>query len=59
MRPQATPVFLVCTTEDRSHVEPTVKFYMELEANKIPAEMHIYARGHMGSRCGRPPRRFP
>ena len=28
----APPVFMVCTTEDRSHVEPTVKFYMELEA---------------------------
>ncbi len=37
----APPVFLVCTTDDRSHVEPTVKFYLELEAHHIPAEMHI------------------
>ena len=44
----APPVFMVCTTEDRSHVEPTVKFYMELEAAKIPAEMHIYEAGPHG-----------
>lgn len=44
----APPVFMVCTTEDRSHVEPTVKFYLELEAAKIPAEMHIYATGPHG-----------
>src|SRR5712692_2276615 len=41
----APPVFMVCTDEDRSHVEPTVKFYLELEAKKIPAEMHIYQAG--------------
>lgn len=44
----APPVFMVCTDEDRSHVEPTVKFYLELEANHIPAEMHIYAFGPHG-----------
>ena len=44
----APPVFLVCTDEDRSHVEPTVKFYLELEAKKIPAEMHIYQAGPHG-----------
>jgi endo-1,4-beta-xylanase len=44
----APPVFMVCTTEDRSHVEPTVKFYMELEAKRIPAEMHIYSSGPHG-----------
>lgn len=44
----APPVFMVCTTEDRSHVEPTVKFYMELEAKNIPTEMHIYATGPHG-----------
>ena len=44
----APPVFLVCTTEDRSHVEPTVKFYLELEASHIPAEMHIYDTGPHG-----------
>jgi len=44
----APPVFMVCTTEDRSHVEPTVRFYMELEAKKIPVEMHIYNSGPHG-----------
>ena len=44
----APPVFMMCTTEDRSHVEPTVKFYLELEAKKIPVEMHIYQAGPHG-----------
>ena len=44
----APPAFMVCADDDRSHVEPTVKFYLELEAKKIPAEMHIYARGGHG-----------
>jgi len=44
----APPVFLICADDDRSHVEPTVKFYLELEANRIPAEMHIYAYGGHG-----------
>lgn len=44
----APPVFMVCTDDDRSHVEPTVKFYLELEARKIPTEMHIYTYGGHG-----------
>ena len=44
----APPVFMVCTDDDRSHVEPTVKFYMELLEKKIPTEMHIYAYGGHG-----------
>ena len=44
----APPVFMVCTDDDRSHVEPTVKFYLELEAKHISAEMHIYAYGGHG-----------
>jgi len=44
----APPAFLVCADDDRSHVEPTVKFYLELEAAHIPAEMHIYAYGGHG-----------
>ena len=44
----APPVFMVCADDDRSHVEPTVKFYLELEANRIPAEMHIYSYGGHG-----------
>jgi len=48
IRRDAPPVFMVCADDDRSHVEPTVKFYLELEANHIPAEMHIYAFGEHG-----------
>ncbi len=44
----APPVFMVCTDDDRSHVEPTVKFYMELLEKKIPTEMHIYTYGGHG-----------
>ncbi len=44
----APPTFMVCTDDDRSHVEPTVKFYLELEAKKIPTEMHIYGAGGHG-----------
>jgi endo-1,4-beta-xylanase len=44
----APPVFMVCTDDDRSHVEPTVKFYLELEAAHVPTEMHIYASGGHG-----------
>jgi acetyl esterase/lipase len=44
----APPAFLVCADDDRSHVEPTVKFYLELEANRVSAEMHIYAYGGHG-----------
>ncbi len=44
----APPTFMVCTDDDRSHVEPTVKFYLELEQQKVPAEMHIYTYGGHG-----------
>jgi len=44
----APPVFMLCADDDRSHVEPTVKFYLELEGNRIPTEMHIYAYGGHG-----------
>jgi endo-1,4-beta-xylanase len=44
----APPTFMICTDDDRSHVEPTVKFYLELEAKKIPTEMHIYTFGGHG-----------
>ncbi len=44
----APPAFLICADDDRSHVEPTVKFYLELQASHIPAEMHIYGSGGHG-----------
>lgn len=46
--PEAPPVFMVCADDDPSHVVPTVKFYLELQANHIPAEMHIYGYGAHG-----------
>jgi acetyl esterase/lipase len=55
----APPVFMVCADDDRSHVEPTVKFYLELEANHIPAEMHIYASGGHGFALRPPPKPLP
>ncbi len=48
LQADAPPVFMVCTTDDPSHVIPTVKFYLELVAQKIPAEMHIYEYGEHG-----------
>jgi endo-1,4-beta-xylanase len=48
LKSDAPPVFMVCTTDDPSHVVPTVKFYLELLAQKIPAEMHIYEYGEHG-----------
>ncbi len=42
------PVFMICATDDPSHVVPTVKFYLELQAHHIPAEMHIYDYGEHG-----------
>ncbi len=44
----APPVFMVCANDDPSHVVPTVKFYLELQAHKIPAEMLIYDYGDHG-----------
>lgn len=55
----APPVFMICTDDDRSHVEPTVKFYLELEAAKIPAEMHIYSYGGHGFALRPTPKQAP
>ena len=44
----APPVFMICTTDDPSHVVPTVQFYLELQAKKVPTEMHIYEYGEHG-----------
>ncbi|HYI93366.1 MAG TPA: alpha/beta hydrolase, partial [Bryobacteraceae bacterium] len=44
----APPVFMICTTDDPSHVVPTVQFYLELQARKVPTEMHIYEYGEHG-----------
>jgi endo-1,4-beta-xylanase len=46
--PDAPPVFMICTSDDPSHVVPTVQFYLELQAKRIPTEMHIYEYGEHG-----------
>lgn len=60
----APPAFLVCADDDRSHVEATVQLYLELEASRVPAEMHIYASGGHGfglrpSKTGAPVATWP
>lgn len=60
----APPAFLVCADDDRSHVEVTAKFYLELEAAHVPAELHIYASGGHGfglrpSKTGAPVATWP
>jgi endo-1,4-beta-xylanase len=44
----AAPTFLVCADDDPSHVVPTVKFYLELQAQRVSSEMHIYESGGHG-----------
>lgn len=44
----APPAFLVCADDDRSHVVTTTKLYLQLEEQKVPAELHIYAGGGHG-----------
>lgn len=44
----APPTFLLCASDDRSHVVTTVNLYLDLEKEGVPAEMHIYASGGHG-----------
>jgi endo-1,4-beta-xylanase len=44
----APPTFMVCADDDPSHVVPTVKFYLELQAQHVSSEMHIYDSGGHG-----------
>jgi endo-1,4-beta-xylanase len=53
----APPAFLMCTDEDRAHVVTTVNFYLDLEKQGVPTEMHIYASGPHG--VGMRPSRLP
>jgi acetyl esterase/lipase len=46
--PQAPPTFLVQTEDDGVHVENSLVYYAALKKNKVPAEMHIYAKGGHG-----------
>ena len=42
------PVFMVCADDEPSDPTPTVKFYLELQAVRVPAELHIYSDGTHG-----------
>ena len=43
------PVFIVHAGDDNSvKVENSIAFYMQLQKNKVPAEMHIYPKGGHG-----------
>lgn len=44
----APPAFLVCADDDRSHVVTTTKLYLQLEEQKVSAELHVYAGGGHG-----------
>jgi acetyl esterase/lipase len=44
----APPTFLVCADNDPSHVVTTVNLYLDLQKQRVPSEMHIYASGGHG-----------
>jgi acetyl esterase/lipase len=46
--PEAPPSFLVQTEDDPVHVECSLNYYRALKDNKVPAEMHIFAKGGHG-----------
>lgn len=46
---QTPPTFLVLADDDRSVVpENSIRYYLALKENNVPAEMHIYAKGGHG-----------
>jgi acetyl esterase/lipase len=42
------PTFLIQTEDDPIHVENSLVYYRALTANKVPAEMHLFATGGHG-----------
>ena len=42
------PTFIVQAEDDPVHVENALVYYQELKNAKVPAEMHIYAKGGHG-----------
>ncbi|SHI57819.1 prolyl oligopeptidase family serine peptidase [Pseudozobellia thermophila] len=47
------PAFLVHTTEDQAvPVENSIRYYLALKENKVPAEMHLYEKGKHGMGLG-------
>ncbi|HEX5483828.1 MAG TPA: alpha/beta hydrolase [Terriglobia bacterium] len=46
--PQTPPTFLVQAEDDPVHVENSVFYFLALKDAKVPAEMHLYAKGGHG-----------
>lgn len=46
--PHAPPTFLVQAEDDPVRVENSLLYYQALKAAKVPAEMHLYAKGGHG-----------
>ncbi len=47
-RDDSPPSFLVCASDDRSHVYTTVDLYLSLLDHDVPVEMHLYTTGGHG-----------
>lgn len=45
---QTPPTFLVQTEDDPIHVECSLVYYQALKAAKVPADLHVFARGGHG-----------
>lgn len=46
--PQTPPSILIQTEDDPVHVESSLVYFAALKAEKVPAEMHLYAKGGHG-----------
>jgi acetyl esterase/lipase len=46
--PETKPAFIVHTHDDRSTSLGSVLIYLDLKANKVPAELHVYENGGHG-----------
>lgn len=46
--PNSPPTFLVQAENDPVHVENAVHYFLQLKAQKVPAELHVYAAGGHG-----------
>lgn len=46
--PQTPPTFLVQAEDDPVHVENSLFYFLALKNAKVPAEMHLYAKGGHG-----------
>lgn len=49
----APPLLLICTNDDRGHIEPTLDLLAKYRAAGAPVEAHLYARGGHAFNMGR------